>query len=322
MFHRLLVLLAALIPASEARAVPFCDPVEGREAARFRGELSRGDGYARAFSGGWTFALMPNRYGWSVRIFDENGLDLSQITPPYRGAPNARDIMGWHFRNADNSGPNEGSVNAPQKMRLFFFDPALTGTGGFKPSAVSAPADGPGRAALEIDGMTLTPPEKGERAALRTLTFDACLSWPITGRTRQPSAETVEQMRACGLPEVVDIVWRTDPETLGGDIDGDGSLDVVAQIRRRSDGKNGIAVCRAGTWIHSIGISDPLGELDPAYLESMTYWGLHEGPISQGVTDAAPPVPKGDSILLGKEGASSVLVYWNGTGFASYWQGD
>ena len=42
--------------------------------------------------------------------------------------PNPRDIEGWHFRNADNSGPNEPgdkNVNAPGEKREFIFSPAV-----------------------------------------------------------------------------------------------------------------------------------------------------------------------------------------------------
>ena len=31
------------------------------------------------------------------------------------------DIVGWNFRNADNTGENDGSVNAPQEIREFNF---------------------------------------------------------------------------------------------------------------------------------------------------------------------------------------------------------
>ena len=37
---------------------------------------------------------------------------------------NALRIEGWHFRNSDNSGPNEpgpNNVNAPQELREFYF---------------------------------------------------------------------------------------------------------------------------------------------------------------------------------------------------------
>ena len=45
------------------------------------------------------------------------------VTPPYRGV-NQLQLYGWHFRNADNSGPNAAgpkNLNAPQELRSFRF---------------------------------------------------------------------------------------------------------------------------------------------------------------------------------------------------------
>lgn len=46
------------------------------------------------------------------------------MTPPLRG-PNATDIQGSHFRNADNTGPNRGELNLPGKVRRFIFSPEV-----------------------------------------------------------------------------------------------------------------------------------------------------------------------------------------------------
>jgi hypothetical protein len=48
---------------------------------------------------------------------------VTAVTPPFRGV-NPAVIQGWHFRNKDNTGPNEpgdGNVNAPQMERRFAF---------------------------------------------------------------------------------------------------------------------------------------------------------------------------------------------------------
>ena len=42
------------------------------------------------------------------------------VTPPWHGE-NAIRIYGYQFRNSDNTGENDGSVNAPQKERGFNF---------------------------------------------------------------------------------------------------------------------------------------------------------------------------------------------------------
>ena len=47
------------------------------------------------------------------------------MTPPWHFVPNAREIEGWHFRNGDNTAPNDASVNALQELREFIFSPAV-----------------------------------------------------------------------------------------------------------------------------------------------------------------------------------------------------
>ena len=301
-------------------ALPFCESSNERDAARFRGTLAQGNTYDRAFAADWRFMLVPATKGWVIRVFDAEGLDLTQMTP-FRGI-NARDIVGWHFRNRANTGPNEGEINAPQKLRLFFFDPALSGTGGFKPSDAIV-ADGPGRGALEIRELSLTPRENGEKAGIRRISFDACLSWP---RDLTPVKAITEAdaaaLSSCALPDGFDPVVRLDPPVLRGDWDGDGQADIAGQLRRLDDGKNGVALCMGDGRVVSAGFGDAIGRLDPVYFERLTHWSRHSGRVDQGVGEGSPPDLARDAILLGKEGASSVLLYWTGSGLAAYWQGD
>lgn len=73
----------------------------------------------------------PSDEGWGIIISDStpdgcNGnsdsyLDLGHVvTPPFRGNL-VFDIYGWQFRNKENTGVNDGSVNAPQYKRSFNF---------------------------------------------------------------------------------------------------------------------------------------------------------------------------------------------------------
>jgi len=96
--------------------------------------------------------------------------------------PNARELEGWHFRNADNSGPNDGSVNAPQELREFIFSPVVGRGIEYNGSATTpedvAKVEAFGRGWLHLDEFRLTPPRQGERAAFEWLRFTACLTWP------------------------------------------------------------------------------------------------------------------------------------------------
>jgi len=100
-----------------------------------RGEVNRGDTIVHRFEHHGTqyeFRMVPAGGGWTVWVGDPARRDrnyVTAVTPPFRGV-NPAVIQGWHFRNADNSGPNtpgKGHVNAPQKKRHFDF--VLDGTG-------------------------------------------------------------------------------------------------------------------------------------------------------------------------------------------------
>lgn len=217
----------------------------------------------------WVFKLVRQPAGWVLRLYDKDpmngGIDLSQVTPPFAGgAPNARDIFGWHFRNVDNTGPNRGSVNAPQELRLFQFEPALTGTGGFKPDASSAHVNSAaGRGWLRIRDKGLTDLNTNQQARLNYLKFDACITWPLTEQERSDRRylteldyvrDELEIAGSCGL----DLSqWRLSanvaPRIWDMDIDGDGAIDSAMQLIHAASDARSLGICRAGTWFHILG---------------------------------------------------------------------
>lgn len=94
-----------------------------------RGEAMRGEATIHRFDyagAAYEFRLVPMGGGWTIWIGDPRHRDNNYVTvatPPFRGI-NPAVIQGWHFRNADNTGPNTpglNSLNAPQKERHFFF---------------------------------------------------------------------------------------------------------------------------------------------------------------------------------------------------------
>jgi hypothetical protein len=334
-FAVLLTACAVLACARDARAQavepPPCPPQPGREVRAFGGEIAGSHDYREELGQGWTFVLAHDPWGWNARVLDESGTDLTQLTPPWRFAPNPRELHGWHFRNADNTAPNDGSVNAPQRHRLFTISPGVIGTGGFKPSAETASADAEadesdGRGSLTIVDYGLADLEAGAKARMVYLKFVACLSWPAAPASATAAAftdEDVERLAGCGLsaPYVLDAFLT--PPTQSGDFDGDGAHDLAATIRREADGKRGIAICRAGTWLDVIGLDETLGELTPVYFDRMDYWRVDpRTAVPVSAVGGVPPVLRGDGLTIGMDGKSSVLLYWDGSRFGSYWQGD
>ncbi len=105
---------------------------------RFTGHISRGQVYKQQITESLIFCLVPSGIfaevpdeGWSIVISDsrEGGCDFTSkdfvnfgpiVTPPMRGNL-WFDVYGWHFRKQENTGENDGSVNAHQKERSFNF---------------------------------------------------------------------------------------------------------------------------------------------------------------------------------------------------------
>ena len=190
MVRRMILLLVVGDPTSAQQrvTVPACESQTGRQAERIHGAVNRGDRFSEATPSGWILRLMPDSDGWFLEVTTEGreAEDLSRLTPPRHCVPNPREIEAWHFRNADNTGPNDGSVNAPQELREFIFSPAVGRDIEYNGSATTA-ADVDkvrsfGRGWFFIESYRLTPPRGGERAAFEAITFSACVTWPANRR--------------------------------------------------------------------------------------------------------------------------------------------
>lgn len=175
---------AAVSHGQQPDTPPACESQGDRLAERVTGAIERGHEFTRTTRAGWVLRLVPNPEGWflEVTIVGRELEDLSRLTPPWHFVPNPREIAGWHFRNAANTGPNDGSVNAPQELREFIFSPAVGRDVEYNGSATTAEdvakVQAFGRGWLFVESFRLTPPRRGERAAFESMTFSACLTWP------------------------------------------------------------------------------------------------------------------------------------------------
>jgi hypothetical protein len=186
MLKTLLVALMALGLGGRQGSAPDCRSAGGRRAERMRAAVKRGESFERLLAARWILRVQPDPEGWLLEISAKGREeeDLSRLTPPWHFVPNPREIEGWHFRNEANTGPNEGSINAPQELREFIFSPEVGREIDYNGSGTS-PGDvekvrAYGRGWLFIEKYRLTPPARGTRAAFETMTFSACLTWPDT----------------------------------------------------------------------------------------------------------------------------------------------
>lgn len=323
---------------------PSCEPTPEKNAVRILGTDVEGvltdqeypyiageRNFYQTLANGWVFALVQAENGWSIRLYENepigDAVELTSLTPPFRGAPNARDIFGWHFRNAANTGPNTGDVNAPQELRAFIISPSLVGTGGYRPPNRSSPPQAPspddGVGWLKVLNYGLAGLKPGGRARMNYLKFDACLSWPRDGAERDHLTELAslaftpedhENFGRCGLDlQMIEMNATHLPRMLGGDLDGDDVIDEVAQIRRASDGKRGLALCRAGTWLHLIGLDGKtLGDLNPHYIDQVEAWQWIRptGDQPRHLAGYDLPDADGDILVLERIEKEAILVYW------------
>jgi hypothetical protein len=110
------------------------------------------------------------------------------------------------------------------------------------------------------------------------------------------------------------------PCEIKGDFDGDGKVDRAILVQDK-DGKRGIEFKMANSKHYVIGAGNLIGSGGENF-SWMDHWQIHQGTIQQGADDAKPPKVKGDSLLLEQTRSASGIVYWNGSQFEWYQQGD
>jgi hypothetical protein len=113
------------------------------------------------------------------------------------------------------------------------------------------------------------------------------------------------------------------PYYLHADFDGDHALDTAIWVKERDTGKTGILIVRgrAGD-VTVLGAGQSLAERGDSF-GSMDAWQIYpRGEVARGADGRDPPQLLGDGLLVEKTEASSGIVYWNGSGYAWYQQGD
>jgi len=110
------------------------------------------------------------------------------------------------------------------------------------------------------------------------------------------------------------------PCEIHGDFDGDGKADSAVLVKS-SDGKKGIRIKLANGKVFFVGSGNPTGSGGDDF-SWMDKWSLTTGPILQGAGEEPPPKAPGDHLLVERTEAASGMLYWNGSKFDWYQQGD
>ena len=119
-----------------------------------------------------------------------------------------------------------------------------------------------------------------------------------------------------------ELAGHLNPFCQRGDFDGDGKLDFAAFIRERSSEKIGIALVHRSTGaLYIVGAGKPgIHGDDYAWVDA---WRVFDKDVvPQGADEGPPPKLKGDALLIFKTEAASAILWWTGSGYRWYQQGD
>lgn len=124
--------------------------------------------------------------------------------------------------------------------------------------------------------------------------------------------------------EAYALTDRVNPFYLQADFNGDGEMDTAVLVQEKTTGKQGILVAHIGAAEHYIlGAGNPIGNGgdDFSWLDA---WQVYpQGEVAKSpYVDAAPPTLRGDALLVIKLEAASGIIYWTGTEYGWYQQGD
>ena len=320
------------------------------KTATFAGEAHAGRETAVA-AGRYVVVLEPIATGWRIRLREPEGGNLPLFSPPQRPVRfDPLSIVGTRVLPADP----ESAAESPPPIRIQFTfgrlatdplaNPEIVAPGAAPIAPDVMPVEGDaGRGEVVVDEAKLGDAAEGAVRPLEFIRFRGCLEWN-SGYRETLLAQTAPQrmnvgwllaaMDTCG----VDARTYRISERMAGppasgrlgwlepDLDGDTLRDFVVPMERIADGAPGLAIClRRDKRLLLAGFGQPVGDALPAgYFAAADWWAVHaKGPVGQGVTDEAPPELHGDAVVLGIEGASSVLLFLDAAGqLASYPQGD
>lgn len=118
-------------------------------------------------------------------------------------------------------------------------------------------------------------------------------------------------------------VATVNPFYVQGDFDGDRRLDTAVLVKERKDGKIGIAIVLASAAkAHILGAGQPAGNGGDDFSWVDAWYAYPRGEVARGAGAAAPPTLRGDALWVEKTESASAIIFWDGTSFRWYQQGD
>lgn len=129
--------------------------------------------------------------------------------------------------------------------------------------------------------------------------------------------------RETGLKQKYAFSFDLNPCYLRGDFNGDSEPDIAILVTETSSGKLGAVVLHFGSNdFFVLGAGERIGNGGDDF-KWMTNWAVkRKGKVGQGVESPAPPQLTGEALFVEKAESASGIIYWNGTEYVWYQQGD
>lgn len=124
--------------------------------------------------------------------------------------------------------------------------------------------------------------------------------------------------------EAYTLTDRLNPFYLQADFNGDGRMDTAVLVQEKATGKQGILIAHIGANEHYVlGAGNAIGNGGDDFSWLGAWQVYPQGEVAQSPhVDAAPPTLRGDALLVFALEASSGIIYWTGTEYDWYQQGD
>lgn len=133
----------------------------------------------------------------------------------------------------------------------------------------------------------------------------------------------IQAFKNSGSAEKYVFATQLNPFYVQGDFNGDGRLDCAILVQQRSSGKLGIAIVHAGdSKVRILGAGHSLGNGGDDFSWIDAWHAYPKGRVQMGADGSRPPKLKGDALMVIKTEAASSLIYWTGTQYRWYQQGD
>lgn len=126
-----------------------------------------------------------------------------------------------------------------------------------------------------------------------------------------------------GLKDKYAFSFELNPCYLRGDFSGDGEPDIAILVKEISSGKLGAVVLHFGSKdLFVLGAGESIGNGGDDF-KWMTNWTVkRKGKVNQGMDSPPPPQLIGEALHVEKAESASAIIYWDGSKYTWYQQGD